>query len=268
MNAQNSIIPFTFESSNTIRTEMVDGQAWFLAKDICDALNYSNARKAVKDHVYEDDVTKRYIIDSLGRNQLASWLNISGVYALIFGSKLPSAQKFKHWVTSEVLPALQNYGHYEVKEVKPVKTDEFSDKDMFLIKDALYKLSSKFTFDQAMRNACWFSLRALTGVKSPAKLRYSDLDVIVEELKRISYITCCYMDAKRNAEQEICRKILRVQGSSKELAEILGNMITDAASDEAIAKLSKSDRSYLNAEIETVRQQIESNKAMRMVLTC
>lgn len=259
---------FTFHEAQTIRTFVDDdGEIWFCRKDVLDILGL-NLNTKLLNSLDPKGIANSDPLQTEGGKQRFVYINEPNLYRIIFKSTKPEAKNFQDWVFNEVLPALRKHGRYEVKEIKPVKTDEFSDKDMFLIKDALYKLSSKFTFDQAMRNACWFSLRSLTGIKSPAKLRYSDLDVIVEELKRISYITCCYMDAKRNAEQEICRKILRVQGSSKELAEILGNMITDAASDEAIAKLSKSDRSYLNAEIETVRQQIESNKAMRMVLTC
>lgn len=258
---------FTFHEAQTIRTFVdTDGEIWFCRKDVLDILGLDRTTNLL-DYLDQKGVVINHSLTQGGKQKLV-YINEPNLYRIIFKSTKPEAKNFQDWVFNEVLPALRKHGHYEVKEVKPVKTDELSDKDMFLIKDALYKLSSKFTFDQAMRNACWFSLRALTGVKSPAKLRYSDLDVIVEELKRISYITCCYMDAKRNAEQEICRKILRVQGSSKELAEILGNMITDAASDEAIAKLSKSDRYYLNNEIETVRQQIEGNKTMRTAITC
>lgn len=84
----------------------------FCAADVCKALGYTNPRKAVADHVSEDDVTKRDTIDNLGRTQTASFVNESGLYALIFGSKLDSAKAFKKWVTSEVLPAIRKHGVY------------------------------------------------------------------------------------------------------------------------------------------------------------
>lgn len=84
----------------------------FCAADVCKVLGYTNPRKAVADHVSEDDVTKRDTIDNLGRTQSASFVNESGLYSLIFGSKLESAKAFKRWVTSEVLPAIRKTGGY------------------------------------------------------------------------------------------------------------------------------------------------------------
>lgn len=86
----------------------------FCAADVCKALGYANPRKAVSDHVDEDDVTKRDTIDSLGRTQTASFVNESGLYSLILGSKLDSAKSFKKWVTSEVLPSIRKNGGYIV----------------------------------------------------------------------------------------------------------------------------------------------------------
>lgn len=86
----------------------------FCAADVCKALGYTNPRKAVADHVSEDDVTKRDTIDNLGRTQIASFVNESGLYSLIFGSKLDSAKVFKKWVTSEVLPTIRKHGGYIV----------------------------------------------------------------------------------------------------------------------------------------------------------
>lgn len=84
----------------------------FCAADVCKALGYTNPRKAVVDHVSEDDVTKRDTIDNLGRTQTASFVNESGLYSLIFGSKLNNAKVFKKWVTFEVLPAIRKTGGY------------------------------------------------------------------------------------------------------------------------------------------------------------
>lgn len=100
-----------------IRT-LADGanEPLFCAADVCKALGYTNPRKAVADHVDEGDVTKRDTIDSLGRTQIASFVNESGLYSLIFGSKLDSAKAFKKWVTSEVLPAIRKHGVYATSQ--------------------------------------------------------------------------------------------------------------------------------------------------------
>jgi phage antirepressor YoqD-like protein len=80
------------------------------------------ARKAVQDHVDRDDVLKRNLIDSLGRKQLTFFINESGLYSLILSSKLDSAKRFKHWVTSEVLPSIRKQGGYMV--ARPDESDE------------------------------------------------------------------------------------------------------------------------------------------------
>ncbi len=85
----------------------------FVAVDICSSLGYANSSKAIKDHVDPEDLIKSEIIDKLNRIQTVNCVNESGLYALIFGSKLESAKRFKRWVTSEVLPAIRKTGRYE-----------------------------------------------------------------------------------------------------------------------------------------------------------
>ena len=75
-----------------------------MGKDVAKALGYDQASKAILRHVDEDDCTKHTLIDSLGRSQVAIFINESGLYALVLSSKLPQAKVFKHWVTSEALP--------------------------------------------------------------------------------------------------------------------------------------------------------------------
>ena len=97
-----------------IRTVTIDGEPWFVGKDIAEALGYSNTRDALATHVMDDDKNTVVISDGKRRgnpNQVI--INESGVYALIFGSKLDSAKRFKHWVTSEVLPQIRRAGSYQ-----------------------------------------------------------------------------------------------------------------------------------------------------------
>lgn len=97
-----------------IRTVTMDGAPWFVGKDIAEALGYSNTRDALATHVMDDDKNTVVISDGKRRgnpNQVI--INESGVYALIFGSKLDSAKRFKHWVTSEVLPQIRRTGSYQ-----------------------------------------------------------------------------------------------------------------------------------------------------------
>jgi prophage antirepressor-like protein len=102
---------FSFENSQ-VRTLGTAETPLFVAIDICTALGLSNARKAVADHVDTEDIIKAEI-ETKGGRQTVNCVNESGLYALIFGSKLENAKRFKRWVTNEVLPAIRKQGHYE-----------------------------------------------------------------------------------------------------------------------------------------------------------
>ena len=105
-----------------VRTVTINNEPWFVGKDVAEALGYSNTNKALLDHVDDEDKTDEVTIrDSIGRNQNPICINESGIYALIFGSKLPNAKKFKRWVTSEVLPTIRKTGSYGTPKVPPVK---------------------------------------------------------------------------------------------------------------------------------------------------
>ena len=96
-----------------IRTKLVDGEPWFVGKDIAEALGYSDTSDALKKHVYAEDKLTRRFADS-GQNREMYIINESGLYSLILSSKLPGAKKFKRWVTGEVLPSLRKTGGYIV----------------------------------------------------------------------------------------------------------------------------------------------------------
>lgn len=108
----NELQLFDFEK-NQIRVLKINNEPWFVGKDVATILGYSNTRKALIDHVDDEDKKDGVTIrDSMGRSQLAVVINESGMYSLILSSKLPSAKKFKRWVTSEVLPAIREDGAY------------------------------------------------------------------------------------------------------------------------------------------------------------
>lgn len=108
----NKITTFTNEEFGNVRTLMIDGDPWFVAKDVATILGYSKPRNAINIHVDKDDALKQGLIDSMGRIQPTVLINESGLYSLIMSSKLPSAKAFKHWVTSEILPTIRKHGMY------------------------------------------------------------------------------------------------------------------------------------------------------------
>lgn len=106
-----SIQVFNNNEFGEIRSMTIDGEPYFVGKDVAAALGYSNPRKAIGDHVDEEDkgVTK---CDTLGGGQNLTIINESGMYSLILSSKLEGAKRFKRWVTSEVLPSIRKTGAY------------------------------------------------------------------------------------------------------------------------------------------------------------
>lgn len=112
----NDIQIFNNPQFGEIRTAGTSEEPLFCAADICRALGYSNGRKAIADHCDEGDVTKRDTLTA-GGVQNISFVNESGLYALIFGSKLDSAKQFKRWVTSEVLPSIRKTGTYSIEKL-------------------------------------------------------------------------------------------------------------------------------------------------------
>lgn len=117
----NSLRIFENEEFGQVRTVTIDGEPWFVGKDVAAALGYSNTKDAIGNHVDEDD--KQIIQRSENTtfeipNRGLTIINESGMYSLIFGSKLESAKQFKHWVTSEVIPAIRKTGHYETPQYK------------------------------------------------------------------------------------------------------------------------------------------------------
>lgn len=112
----NEVQLFNFESRE-VRSLLLNNEPWFVGKDVAEALGYSKARNAIATHIDSEDKKDAPIQGTLGGVQEMTVINESGLYALIFGSKLESAQKFKRWVTSEVLPALRKTGQYQVKEL-------------------------------------------------------------------------------------------------------------------------------------------------------
>lgn len=128
-----------------VRTVTIDNEPWFVGKDVAEALGYSDTNKAVAMHVEEEDKKLNDKSSSSFGQRGATLINESGLYALIFGSKLESAKRFKHWVTSEVLPAIRKTGSYQ----KPKSVLE----QLQLAQQAILEVDEKITaVDEDLQN--------------------------------------------------------------------------------------------------------------------
>lgn len=115
-----SIIPYTFPETDTpVRVVTINGEPWFVAKDVCAVLGIANSRMAVA-RVDADGVSTADVIDSLGRTQAASVVNESGLYDLVLESRAPQARSFRRWITAEVIPSIRRTGSYSVASTAPV----------------------------------------------------------------------------------------------------------------------------------------------------
>lgn len=119
--SMNDIRIFDSPEFGEVRTVMIDGEPWFVGKDVASALGYKNTRQALSTNI-EDDDRGVHSIDTPSGTQQMTVINESGLYSLIFGSKLDSAKKFKRWVTSEALPALRKDGYYG--KLPPMTTEQ------------------------------------------------------------------------------------------------------------------------------------------------
>lgn len=111
----NEVQLFNFEN-HEVRSLLINSEPWFVGKDVAKILGYKDTSDALKKHVDGEDKLTRRFADS-GQSREMYIINESGLYSLVLSSKLPSAKKFKRWVTSEVLPALRKTGQYQVKEL-------------------------------------------------------------------------------------------------------------------------------------------------------
>lgn len=127
-----------------IRTIEKNGEPWFVGKDVAAALGYERPTKAILDHVDDEDKDEVPIQDSIGRSQNTPIINESGLYSLVLSSKLPTAKKFKRWITSEVIPSIRKHGAY----MTPDKLEE-----VLLKPDTLIQLAQNLKAEQEKRRA-------------------------------------------------------------------------------------------------------------------
>ena len=135
---------FENEEFGKVRTLVKDSEPWFVGKDVAEILGYKDTINALKAHIDVEDKTGWQITTPSRGTQTVTIISESGVYALVFGSKLPKAKAFKRWVTSEVLPAIRKHGGY----LTPDKVEE-----ILTNPDAIIRLATQLKEERAKREA-------------------------------------------------------------------------------------------------------------------
>lgn len=138
---------FENEEFGQVRTINIDGEPWFVGKDVAKILGYKDTSDAMRRHVDDEDKLTRCFTDS-GQKRELYIINESGLYSVILSSKLPSAKRFKRWVTSEVLPAIRKTGIYDMDEYSPeMKAILMHDKKLVKIDNRVTDLENHMTID-------------------------------------------------------------------------------------------------------------------------
>lgn len=164
---------FNSEKFGQMRTININGEVWFVGKDVAEALGFKNSRDAILTHVFGEDKGVETIY-TLGGNQKVTVINESGLYALVFSSRLERAKEFKRWVTSEVLPTLRKTGHYEMENYSPeMQAILMHDKKLVKMDERVTSLENTMTIDYAQQQALgeavnYVVIDALGGKESDA----------------------------------------------------------------------------------------------------
>ena len=187
----------------SIRTLQINGEPYFVGRDVAEILGYSNSRKALADHVDEEDkgVTK---CDTLGGTQEMTVINESGLYSLILGSKLPTARRFKRWVTSEVLPTIRRHGVYAVDEV-------LANPDMLI--EALLQLKAEREINQTLKETVAVQNQQIVEIKPKAS--YYDVVLNCKDLVAISVIAKDYGWSANRMNQYLHQKGVQYKQGNK-----------------------------------------------------
>lgn len=211
----NELQIFNSEEFGKMRTVTINNEPWFVGKDVAIALGYTNPRKAIGDHVEDEDKMRGVTFrDSIGREQKPTLVNESGLYALIFGSKLESAKRFKRWVTSEVLPAIRKTGEFKAKPLSPMERLQLVQEATLQVHEEVSELKTEFNefketmpllgvdMDALKKAVNTRVVEALGGISSNAyknkSVRAKVYSDCWNELKRQFGFVKSYKEMKRN----------------------------------------------------------------------
>lgn len=192
----NQLKVFANPTFGSIRTLNIDGEPWFVGKDVADILGYTNPRDALAKHVDDEDKNTVAICDGTPGNPNTTVINESGLYSLILSSKLPTAKKFKRWVTSEVLPAIRKHGGY-VAGQEHMSDEELMAKALLMAQKTIADRDARISALQvevavAQPKAAYFDelvdRNLLTGIRETAKELGIKQKVFVDFLLNKKYL--------------------------------------------------------------------------------
>lgn len=192
----NELKIFSNPDFGEVRTLSIDGEPWFVGKDVADILGYTNPRDALAKHVDDEDKNTVAICDGTPGNPNTTVINESGLYSLVLSSKLPTVKKFKRWVTSEVLPAIRKHGGY-VAGQEHMSDEELMAKALLMAQKTIADRDARISALQvevavAQPKAAYFDelvdRNLLTGIRETAKELGIKQKVFVDFLLNKKYL--------------------------------------------------------------------------------
>jgi prophage antirepressor-like protein len=226
-------ISFAFEQKFDVRVVMVDGEPWFVAKDVAIALGYSNTKQAVIDHCKRAKslkalgVANRDPKENQSLDPQTKLIPEPDVYRLITRSQLPGAERFENWIFEEVLPSIRKTGGYQMPKADvPVTLETLNSAGLHQLAQIVYLIRVHFHMEGQASHAAYAHLRKRFGLEhsvSDLPAIYFDQAVqILTELERLSFQ---FKGIVIQAEREFFRQVLR---SGKALDEDEFNALFDA----------------------------------------
>lgn len=202
---------FYFEHQASIRTVLIGSEPWFVAKDVCSAIDID----VTQTRKLDDDERGLYSIQTLSGYQQMSIINESGLYTLILRCRdavKPGTvpHRFRKWVTNEVLPTIRKTGRYQHPVATPRRTAEpLTPADMQNLNWLVQNMVSALRYQGVWTRAIWYSLRQATGRPSPEPFCVEDLPALTQECRRIITVTGLVNEKVAKFEREAARRILR-----------------------------------------------------------
>ncbi|MFS1538529.1 MAG: Bro-N domain-containing protein [Candidatus Phlomobacter fragariae] len=231
-----SIIPFHFDNIQ-IRTIIINNNPWFVALDVCQALQITNNRDAVE-RLDDDEKNTVALTDGNRGNPNTLIISESGMYTLVLRCRDAVKQgtlphRFRKWVTNEVLPSIRKTGKYEHPKYQPQQEahEKFSNKDTQNLARIIALMTQNFRFRDAWNNAIWYALREVTGIPSPYPMEVRLVPSIASECERIWHVTEELQDKIADAEKTAIKRIIRKRENADRVISEIDNLLSQAAND-------------------------------------
>ena len=238
----NAVTVFNFQENHPVRIQIINNEPWFCLRDVCKVLDL-NIRSSEAFGLDEKGMQKLCTPTKSG-NQQITFINEPNLYRVIFRSNKSEARQFQDWVFNDVLPAIRKTGSYQ--QQPQAKPEYLTNKDMLSIKRLIWLCTHQMNYSSAGNQGIWFALRQATGVPSPQKFEVKHLAAIENEFLRIFSIIHPYIEAKRECELAIIKRLVRGREDVHPVLSVLLKEMQQSVQDDAKQYMDYLTREFAN----------------------